>query len=83
VTGIAAGLHVIACLPERYGSQEALLERAAAAGVTVRPLSHYGTSDSGDGGVRLVLGYAHLPPARIADGVRLLARAARERATRA
>ncbi|MFD0028798.1 MocR-like pyridoxine biosynthesis transcription factor PdxR [Streptomyces sp. NPDC055059] len=83
VTGIAAGLHVIARLPERYGPQEELLERAAAAGVTVRPLTHYGTSDSGDSAVRLVLGYAHLPPARIAEGVRLLARAAHEGATRA
>ncbi|MFG2659502.1 PLP-dependent aminotransferase family protein [Streptomyces sp. NPDC048425] len=83
VTGIAAGLHVIARLPERYGPQEELLERAAAAGVTVRPLTHYGASDSGDGAVRLVLGYAHLPPARIAEGVRLLARAAHEGATRA
>ncbi|WP_372343161.1 PLP-dependent aminotransferase family protein [Streptomyces sp. KL116D] len=76
VSGIAAGLHVIATLPDRCGPQDALLDRCASAGVAVRPLSHYG-SGTGDG-VPLVLGYAHLSPARITEGVRLLARAAQE-----
>ncbi|MET9383206.1 PLP-dependent aminotransferase family protein [Streptomyces sp. NPDC002928] len=39
VSGIAAGLHVIAALPERYGTQEQFLARVAAAGVAVRPLT--------------------------------------------
>jgi GntR family transcriptional regulator/MocR family aminotransferase len=90
VTGIAAGLHVIAALPPRCGPQERLLARAVRAGVAVRPLSDYGPppttsregcgggSDGGeDGRVRLVLGYAHLTPGRIAHGVRLLAEAVR------
>jgi GntR family transcriptional regulator/MocR family aminotransferase len=75
VSGIAAGLHAIATLPGRYGPQDSLLRRLAASGVAVRPLSHYGDGTVGDG-VPLVLGYAHLTPARIAEGVRLLARAA-------
>ncbi|WP_455359535.1 MocR-like pyridoxine biosynthesis transcription factor PdxR [Streptomyces sp. SYSU K21746] len=80
VSGIAAGLHVIVRLPERYGPQPRLLARAAGAGVAVRPLTDYGTTREGrgrDGGVRLVLGYAHLSPDRITEGVRLLAAAAR------
>lgn len=74
VTGIAAGLHVIAELPERYGPQRTFLERAAAAGVEVRALSEYVHARAEDDGaeVRLVLGYAHVPPARIRDGVRLM-----------
>jgi GntR family transcriptional regulator/MocR family aminotransferase len=77
VTGIAAGLHVIAALPARYGPEERFLARAAAAGVAVRPLTHYTHARAGDGdqepGVRLVLGYAHLPPGRIRAGVELMA----------
>ncbi|WP_079036297.1 PLP-dependent aminotransferase family protein [Streptomyces silaceus] len=81
VTGIAAGLHVIARLPARWGPQDAFLARAVAAGVAVRPLGDYGagtdrTGPAGDG-VRLVLGYAHLSPARISEGVRILAEAVR------
>jgi GntR family transcriptional regulator/MocR family aminotransferase len=75
VSGIAAGLHVIAALPDRYGPRELFLERAAEAGVAVRALAHYG--EAVDDGVRLVLGYAHLSPARIRDGVRLMADAVR------
>ncbi|HLL37696.1 MAG TPA: PLP-dependent aminotransferase family protein [Streptomyces sp.] len=79
VSGIAAGLHVITTLPERYGPEQAFLARVAAAGVTVRPLSdcaHAGTgAGPRDPGVRLVLGYAHLPPGRIREGVRLMAEA--------
>ncbi|MFF3906037.1 PLP-dependent aminotransferase family protein [Streptomyces sp. NPDC001848] len=75
VSGIAAGLHVIARLPDRWGPQDLFLERAAAAGVAVRPLSAYGTA-RGDV-VRLVLGYAHLSPVRVREGVRALADATR------
>ncbi|MEU7721046.1 PLP-dependent aminotransferase family protein [Streptomyces tibetensis] len=79
VSGIAAGLHVIAALPQRYGPEERFLTRMAEAGVAVRPLSAYGHTPTGPGPageVRLVLGYAHVPPARIAEGVRLMAQAA-------
>ncbi|MFF6915046.1 aminotransferase class I/II-fold pyridoxal phosphate-dependent enzyme [Streptomyces sp. NPDC012466] len=79
VSGIAAGLHVIATLPERYGPEERFLARVAEAGVAVRPLSAYAhtrTEPEGAEEVRLVLGYAHVPPARIAEGVRLMAEAA-------
>ncbi|MFD8233936.1 PLP-dependent aminotransferase family protein [Streptomyces sp. NPDC059696] len=82
VSGIAAGLHVIATLPRRYGPEERFLARMAEAGVAVRALSAYAHTPAGPaaagtaGDVRLVLGYAHVPPARIAEGVRLMARAA-------
>jgi GntR family transcriptional regulator/MocR family aminotransferase len=75
VSGVAAGLHAIAELPDRYGPLDRFLERAAAAGVAVRPLTDYG--ESVDDGVRLVLGYAHLSSARIREGVRLMADAVR------
>ncbi|MER5893016.1 PLP-dependent aminotransferase family protein [Streptomyces sp. NPDC001876] len=73
VSGIAAGLHIIARLPERFGPRTDVLVRAAAAGIALRPLSDYGTADAEDPAVRLVLGYAHLAPADIAHGIRLLA----------
>ncbi|ORT60915.1 PLP-dependent aminotransferase family protein [Streptomyces sp. CB03238] len=76
VSGIAAGLHVIARVPGRYGTEAAFLERAGAAGVALRPLTGYGTvtaTGPDDGDVRLVLGYAHLTPGDIALGVRLMA----------
>ncbi|MGV9943327.1 MocR-like pyridoxine biosynthesis transcription factor PdxR [Streptomyces sp. NPDC003401] len=74
VTGIAAGLHVIAALPGRHGPEAEFVARATAAGVAVRPLSGYAHAGTVPGpGVRLVLGYAHLSPARIREGVRLLA----------
>ncbi|MFE7889211.1 PLP-dependent aminotransferase family protein [Streptomyces sp. NPDC057412] len=79
VTGIAAGLHVIAALPARYGPEERFLARVTAAGVAVHPLTHYTHARAGGGeeqGVRLVLGYAHLPPGRIRAGVRAMAEAA-------
>jgi GntR family transcriptional regulator/MocR family aminotransferase len=80
VTGIAAGLHVIVTLPERFGPQGRLLRRAGRAGLALRPLSDYeyggGTGRAGRGAdgrpVRLVVGYAHLPPSDIVRGVRLL-----------
>ncbi|MFE2512922.1 PLP-dependent aminotransferase family protein [Streptomyces naganishii] len=92
LSGIAAGLHLIAHLPARYGPEERFLARMTGAGVAVRTLNAYrhartadgdggaagGGTAGGDGGVRLVLGYAHLPPARIRAGVRLMAEAARD-----
>ncbi|MBD9726132.1 PLP-dependent aminotransferase family protein [Streptomyces caniscabiei] len=71
VSGIAAGLHVIVALPERYGAVEGFLGRAGAGGVVVRGLGAYGRVP--DARVRLVLGYAHLSPARIREGVGVLA----------
>ncbi|MFE1861174.1 MocR-like pyridoxine biosynthesis transcription factor PdxR [Streptomyces anandii] len=85
LTGIAAGLHLIADLPARHGPEERFLARMTAAGVAVRTLTAYRHTRTGadaagrEGGVRLVLGYAHLPPARIRAGVRLMAEAARDR----
>ncbi|WP_267245928.1 PLP-dependent aminotransferase family protein [Streptomyces sp. PR69] len=82
VSGIAAGLHIIARLPEGYGPEPRFLERAAAAGIAVRPLADFRTparepaERTPDAAVRLVLGYAHLTPAEIVRGVRLLADAA-------
>ncbi|GAA5036542.1 MocR-like pyridoxine biosynthesis transcription factor PdxR [Streptomyces siamensis] len=76
VSGVAAGLHAIAALPERYGPLDRFLERTRAAGVAVRPLAQYGTAV--EDGLRLVLGYAHLSPARIRDGVALMADAVRD-----
>ncbi|MFI8189536.1 PLP-dependent aminotransferase family protein [Streptomyces sp. NPDC085946] len=87
VSGIAAGLHVIVALPERYGPRDRFLARVAAAGVAVRALREYTYDEaavnagdfagSGDGGkgVRLVMGYAHVPRTRIGEGVRLMAEA--------
>ncbi|AVZ71771.1 GntR family transcriptional regulator [Streptomyces lunaelactis] len=77
VSGIAAGLHIIARLPERYGPEPRFLERVERAGVAVRPLADYRTADVPDAGVRLVLGYAHLAPSDIVRGVRLMAHAVR------
>ncbi|MGP4006752.1 MocR-like pyridoxine biosynthesis transcription factor PdxR [Streptomyces sp. 4N124] len=80
VSGIAAGLHVIATLPLRYGPEKHFLARVADAGVMVRPLEDYAHATADIGGskdVRLVLGYAHLSPTRIRAGVRLMAEAVR------
>ena len=46
------------------------------AGVAVRPLTDYAHDKAPEEGVRLVLGYAHVAPARIHEGVRLMAQAA-------
>ncbi|WP_371581880.1 PLP-dependent aminotransferase family protein [Streptomyces sp. NBC_01314] len=73
VSGIAAGLHVIVALPDRYGPLDRFLERAGAAGVAIRGLAQYGRVP--DEGMRLVMGYAHLSPARIREGVGVLASA--------
>ncbi|MFJ5707121.1 PLP-dependent aminotransferase family protein [Streptomyces sp. NPDC093105] len=75
VTGIAAGLHVIACLPVRFGPSGRFLAEAASVGVALRPLEEYGTARPSDGTVRLVIGYAHLAPTTIAAGIRRVAEA--------
>lgn len=75
VSGIAAGLHIIARLPERYGPEGVFLGRAAGAGIALRPLSDCGDAGPEDGSVALVLGYAHLGVGDIARGVALLAAA--------
>ncbi|MGW2638293.1 MocR-like pyridoxine biosynthesis transcription factor PdxR [Streptomyces sp. NPDC001348] len=75
VSGIAAGLHAIVELPERYGPEEKCTALLAAAGVTVRPLGACGAERPDARGVRLVLGYAQSAPARIREGVELMAEA--------
>ncbi|MFJ6015703.1 PLP-dependent aminotransferase family protein [Streptomyces sp. NPDC092952] len=79
VSGIAAGLHLIVDLPERYGPEPLFLARASEAGIALRPLSTCGTAEPGHGAVRLVVGYAHLSPQEIGTGVRLLADSRRRR----
>ncbi|WP_415949581.1 PLP-dependent aminotransferase family protein [Streptomyces sp. KLOTTS4A1] len=86
VTGIAAGLHIIAALPPGGPAGPELVERAAAAGLAVRLLDAYGPVQQAngrmhpaDGRVRLVIGYAHLTPYRIDEAAGLLARVARGR----
>ncbi|MFG3039649.1 PLP-dependent aminotransferase family protein [Streptomyces sp. NPDC048330] len=76
VSGIAAGLHVIARVPARFGPPPRFLSRAAHAGVALRSLDDYGTARPADGDVRLVIGYAHLSPSAIERGVRAAAEAA-------
>ncbi|MFB6776076.1 PLP-dependent aminotransferase family protein [Streptomyces sp. NPDC056352] len=78
VSGIAAGLHIIANLPEQYGPETEFLQRAAGRGIALRPLSDCATTRRADRTVNLVLGYAHLAPVDIARGVRLLAQAQRD-----
>ncbi|MEV3930564.1 MULTISPECIES: PLP-dependent aminotransferase family protein [unclassified Streptomyces] len=78
VSGISAGLHIIARLPERCGPQDDFLRRATAAGIALRPLSQCTADRTDDGTVRLVLGYAHLTPAALEHGVRLLSDAVRK-----
>jgi GntR family transcriptional regulator/MocR family aminotransferase len=87
VQGIAAGLHAIVTLPGHCGPPSRLLAAAAAAGLRLRPLSDYrfDAADAADeadeadaaadpaGGVRLVVGYAHLTPEALTAAVRLLA----------
>lgn len=81
VTGIAAGLHALVQLPPGCGDAAATVDRAARLGVTVVPLSAYGTIGTaagrarGDEGGVLVIGYAHVSESRIEEGIRRLAQA--------
>jgi GntR family transcriptional regulator / MocR family aminotransferase len=77
VSGISAGLHIIARLPARFGPQDDFPRRAASAGIALRPLSDCTAGGARDSTVCLVLGYAHLAPAVVEHGVRLLAEAVR------
>jgi GntR family transcriptional regulator/MocR family aminotransferase len=78
VRGIAADLHIIARLPERYGPEPVVLQRAAGRGIALRLLNDCGTTRPADRTVNLVLGHAHLAPPDIARGVRLPAQAQRD-----
>jgi GntR family transcriptional regulator / MocR family aminotransferase len=74
VTGVAAGLHALVLLPDGV-DEEALLQRAGAAGIAVQGLTSLRVATTGRPG--LVLGYAHLPPPAIARAVAALAATAR------
>ena len=74
ITGVAAGLHALVLLPEGV-DEEALLQRAAAAGVAVQGLGALRVETTGRPGV--VLGYAHLPPPAITRAVAALGATAR------
>jgi GntR family transcriptional regulator/MocR family aminotransferase len=74
VTGVAAGLHALVLLPDGV-DEEALLQRAAAAGVAVQGLGSLRVASRGRPG--LVIGYAHLPPPAIARAVAALGATAR------
>jgi GntR family transcriptional regulator/MocR family aminotransferase len=78
VSGIAAGLHAIVTLPPRWGPLPRLLAAATAAGVSLRPLADYRFEPSSgrQGGLCLVVGYAHLTPESIDRALGLLAGAA-------
>ncbi|MFC1421006.1 MocR-like pyridoxine biosynthesis transcription factor PdxR [Streptacidiphilus cavernicola] len=71
ISGIAAGLHLIAEFPYPVPA-----EACARAGVRLRPLSDYTASGTGGSG-RFVLGYAHLTAAEITGAVNRLAEALR------
>ncbi|MDQ1424808.1 MAG: GntR family transcriptional regulator / MocR family aminotransferase [Acidimicrobiaceae bacterium] len=72
--GIAAGLTILVTLP--HDVREAVVEeRALAAGVRVYPLGSYRTKRDDAMSPGLVLGYGQLSPAKIEQGVRLLAEA--------
>ncbi len=80
VSGIAAGLHVIATLPKRYGPEERFLARVAAAGVAVRALAvlHPPADREHRSGKRCGWSWAtpmYRPPGS-PTGVRLMAQAA-------
>jgi GntR family transcriptional regulator/MocR family aminotransferase len=67
LSGIAAGLHVLAEIGE---DAVTLVARAAAAGIRVPSLADYSTAPDRNA---LVLGYAHLRPAELAPALRALA----------
>jgi GntR family transcriptional regulator/MocR family aminotransferase len=68
--GVAAGLHVVVRLPAGTSDVE-VSERVAAQGVHAPPLSGYAHAEPPYPG--LVLGYAALTPARLAEAVREMA----------
>jgi GntR family transcriptional regulator/MocR family aminotransferase len=70
--GIAAGLHLVAWLPEDL-DEETVIAAAAREGVAVAGLSPYRLSPAPRGG--LIFGYSNLNERQITDGVTRLARA--------
>jgi GntR family transcriptional regulator/MocR family aminotransferase len=70
--GIAAGLHLVAWLPQDLDEGE-VVAAAAEERVTIAPVSPYGLSPGQRGG--LIFGYSNLGEQAIADGVKRLARA--------
>ncbi len=75
ITGAAAGLHLVAHVPD--ADEDALVAAAAARGASVRGLSSYavGPNVRPAAGAALVLGYGRLPEPAIADAVAVLAAA--------
>ena len=71
-TGIAAGLHVVAWLPQDL-AEATLIAAAAREGVAVAGVSPYRLSPAPRGG--LIFGYSNLNERAIADGIARLARA--------
>jgi GntR family transcriptional regulator / MocR family aminotransferase len=71
VHGVAAGLHLVAGLPDGV-DDGVVAERALAAGVAVQPLSYHRLRPGPPG---LVIGYAATTPDRLREGVLLVARA--------
>ena len=71
-TGIAAGLHLVAYLPDG-GDEAAVVAAAARRGVAVYGLAPYRISRAGRPG--LIFGYATLEEPVIAEGVQILAEA--------
>jgi GntR family transcriptional regulator/MocR family aminotransferase len=70
--GIAAGLHLVAWLPQDLG-EETVVAAAAREGLAVAGVSPHRLSPAERGG--LIFGYSNLNERQIADGVRRLARA--------
>ncbi|MEU4236400.1 PLP-dependent aminotransferase family protein [Actinoplanes sp. NPDC026619] len=71
VTGVAAGLHLLALLPQPASDAE-LAERAAAHGVLVHPLSWHRLQPGPPG---LIIGYAAQSPDRLAEAAKRLGEA--------
>jgi GntR family transcriptional regulator / MocR family aminotransferase len=71
-TGIAAGLHLVAWLPDDLG-EETVIAAAVREGVAVAGVSPYRLTAAERGG--LIFGYSNLNERQIADGVTRLARA--------
>jgi GntR family transcriptional regulator/MocR family aminotransferase len=68
--GIAAGLHLVAWLPESLG-EEAVIAAAAREGVAIAGVSPYRLSPAARGG--LIFGYSNLNERQIVEGVTRLA----------
>jgi GntR family transcriptional regulator / MocR family aminotransferase len=73
VTGVAAGIHLVAHLPEAV-DEPAVLAAARARGVGLQGLSEH---RMGDGAPALILGYGRIAEPAIAPGIRALAAAIR------